>query len=103
MLNTLGAVIRFRGLLPNVPGAASANAAVLNHWLISCERGRSVLKYGSGRTRSPRSCPTPESERSWPEVMFTGRPERHVQMPLLCQPPNAARTKRGARLSAGRL
>src|SRR5438477_10628736 len=42
-----GARRRLRGLLPKVPGAASAKAAGLNHWLMSWPRGRSVERYGS--------------------------------------------------------
>ena len=41
-LKMRGARSKFLGLLPNVPGAASANAAVLNHALINCACGRSV-------------------------------------------------------------
>src|SRR5258707_13435023 len=101
-LKTSGARRRLRGLLPNVPGAASANAEVLNQALMSSERGLSVVRYGLPM-RSPRSRLTPESERSCPEVTLTGRPERHVQMPVVCQAPNTARSRCGAWLRAGRL
>src|ERR1039458_5919674 len=101
-LKSPGARRTFRGLLPKVPRAAWVKAAALNQALMNWARGRPEGRLGSP-TRSARSSATPESERSVPEVTLMGEPERHVQIPLVCQLPNAVRRRCGAPLRAGRL
>src|SRR5215467_3594983 len=70
--------------LPKVPEAGSAKALVLNHsFRLRLDLSKTGLPMISGRSQTPES---PKPAWSFWRQMFTGRPERKVEMPLICHP-----------------
>src|SRR5689334_3431094 len=92
--------MRLRGDVPNVPSAFAANAAVLKYWLIVCavERGG---RYGLP-VRSARSRPTPDKDRSCPEMIVNGVPLRQVRIPVTPHPLKTERTTRPPKFTFGK-
>src|SRR4030095_6611758 len=83
-----GPINELRPALPNVPGAAGANAAVLNHfWMVlsSCDRFGLVpvafRRLDSGTT----TCPA-----AFQPIGLRGRPLCRVKIPPTSQPPATA-------------
>src|SRR5690242_8774703 len=100
-LKNRGLRSKFRGAVPNVPGALSVKAAVLKYFATMALSGRSPGSDGSP-CKSARSRPTPLKERSCPDVTVNGVPLLHVQMPPACHDPNGPLKYHGDCANRGR-
>src|SRR5689334_16351822 len=70
--------------LPKVPNTGSTKALVLNHsFKFRLDLSRIGLPMIFGRSQTPES---PRPAWSFWRQMLSGRPDRNVEMPLICHP-----------------